>query len=148
MIIKSGCESNITPRSLAEVKGVNVMPRNDTVGLVSCLPMRCLVPRSIKFFLSGLINRWFSQHQVVTLSKSSSSFLNELLVLASGNDRNGLESSTYNSRQHSCGALGRSFNQMQKRKGDKMVPWGTPWVIVSASDSVDPIRTSWGRPDK
>ena len=87
------------PRSLAEVKGVNDLSRNDTVGQVSCLPMSCLVPRSIKFVLSGLINRWFSQHQVV----------NAMLVLASRNDRNRLESSTYDSRQHYCGELVRSF---------------------------------------
>ena len=93
------------PRSLAE-KGVNDLSRNDTVGQVSCLPMSCLVPRSINFVLSWLINRWFSQQQVVTLSTSSCSFLNVMLVLASGNDRNRLESSTYDSRQHSCGTLG------------------------------------------
>ena len=97
------------PRSLAGVTGVNVLPRNDTFGLVSCLPMSCLVPRSINFFLSELINRWFSQHQVVTLGRSSSSFLNELLVLSSGNERNSLETSMHDSKQYYCLALGRSF---------------------------------------
>ena len=95
------------PRSLAGVTGVNVLPRNDTVGLVSCLRMSCLVPRSINFFLSGLINKWFSQ--VVTLGRSSSSFLNELLVLVSGNERTSLETSMHDSRQYYCLALGRSF---------------------------------------
>ena len=87
------------PRSLAEVKGVKVLPRNNTIELVSCQPMSCSVPRSINFVLSGLINRWFSEHQVV----------NAMLVLPSGNDRNSLELSTYDSRQHYCGALVRSF---------------------------------------
>ena len=87
------------PRSLAEVKEVNDLSRNDTVGQVSCLPMSCLVPRSINFVLSGWIIRWFSQHQVV----------NAMLVLPNGNDRNNLESSTYDSRQHYCGALVGSF---------------------------------------
>ena len=97
------------PQFLADIKEVNVLPRNDTVGLVSCLPMSCLVPRSINFFLSGLINKWISQHQVATLGRSSSSFLNELLVLASGNERNSLETSMHYSRQYYCLALGRSF---------------------------------------
>jgi len=60
------------PKSFADVAGDNVLPKKDSVGVVDCLLMSCLVPKSMNLVLSGLINRWFWQHHVATANRSSS----------------------------------------------------------------------------
>ena len=79
---------------LSDVTGDNVLPKKVRVGVVDCLLMSCLVPKSMNLVLSGLISRWFWQHHVAAANRSSSNVLIALLVSAKGKDRNNFESST------------------------------------------------------
>ena len=66
------------------------------------IPSICFVPIKSHLVLPGFTNKLFEQHQVVILFISS-----ESLVAAVGNDKNILESSTYDSSD-SLGTLGKS----------------------------------------
>ena len=93
-------ESTMTPRSFAEVTGINVLPRNERDMYAGILCISCRVPITRNLVLSGLISKWFSQHQLATLLRSASSFVVVVPSSLMEKDWNTLVSSTYNSRQH------------------------------------------------
>ena len=113
-VVKYGCHnsgtylylSSITPKSLTKSTGLRDLPMNETDRSVGSLLTCCLVPITMNLVFSGLIKRWFSQHQLATLNRSCSRFVIAVSISRIGKERKTFESSTYDSRLESRGIEG------------------------------------------
>ena len=84
-------------------------PRKEIAISLGSLRCSCCVPTIKNFVFSGLINSRFLQHQAATRLKSSLRTRSADSASLTGKDKKILESSTCDSRLHTCGARGRSL---------------------------------------
>ena len=101
--------SRIIPRSLTLQTGVITFPKKGIAFSLGSLGSSCCVPTIRNLVFLGLINSWFLQNQAATHLKSSSRTHSADLVSLIEKDKKILESSTQDSRLHTCGANGRSL---------------------------------------
>ena len=135
----------MTPKSLAEVTGFKVAPRNDMLRFCGSLFNICLVPRKKSLVLPGSMSKLFSQHHWATLRRSYSSLAIAASSSISRKDRNNFESSTYDSRLQELGVKPRVDHSDKYRIAVviKSPLEGTPWMIGRVSEWVEPILTYW-----
>ena len=104
-----GIESHSQFSTFTENSGYNVLFRKFSVSSSGNVPNNCGVPNNVNLVLSGFKRREFVQHHPATLLRSSSNVSFAFDISWMEKDKETLLSSTYESREHSLVAEGRSL---------------------------------------
>ena len=139
-------ESRVTSKSFADATGSKDLSRKDTTGEEENL-LSCLVAMSINLVLSGFILtadfHSTKLRRAVGLVLGLQSLCLRQVKKMTGrpwNRRHMIQDHTL----EACKA--NRLDIMQNSNGERIAPWGTPWVIGRGSDKIELIRTDCDRP--